>query len=109
MTGSALTHQSVAPTVVWLREHEPDVYARTAHLVGSYDWVLSALGADVHVERNWAMESGLFTIDGYIADAVLTAAGLDARYSRLSGAPERRSVSSAPRPPQRPACDPEPH
>jgi xylulokinase len=78
MTGSALTQQSVAPTVVWLRAHEPDVYDRTAHYVGSYDWVLAALGADLHVEQNWALESGLFTIDGDIASAVVNAAGLDA-------------------------------
>ncbi len=64
LTGSALTQQSVAPTLVWLREHEPTVYAQTARIVGSYDWVLMALGADVHVEQNWALESGLFAIDG---------------------------------------------
>ena len=78
MTGSALTQQSVAPTTVWLRGHEPEIYERTAHYVGSYDWVLSALGADVHVEQNWALESGLFTIDGELAEPVLAAAGLDA-------------------------------
>ncbi len=77
LTGSALTQQSVAPTTVWLREHEPDVYARTAHWVGSYDWVLTALGAPCHVEQNWALESGLFSIDGPVAGAVLAAAGLD--------------------------------
>lgn len=77
MTGSALTQQSVAPTTAWLRTHEPDVYERTAHYVGSYDWVLTALGADVHVEQNWALESGLFTIDGDVATSVLAAAGLD--------------------------------
>jgi xylulokinase len=77
LTGSALTQQSVAPTVVWLSRHEPDVYAKTEHLVGSYDWVLSALGADIHVERNWALESGLFTIDGGLAETVLRAADLD--------------------------------
>ncbi len=77
LTGSALTQQSVAPTAVWLREHEPDVYARTAYWVGSYDWVLTALGAPCHVEQNWALESGLFSIDGPIADPVLAAAALD--------------------------------
>jgi xylulokinase len=77
LTGSALTQQSVAPTLAWLRRHEPDVYARTAHYTGSYDWVLTALGGDVHVEQNWALESGLFTIDGDVADAVVAAAGLD--------------------------------
>jgi xylulokinase len=78
MTGSALTQQSVAPTTTWLREHQPEVYENTAHYVGSYDWVLAALGAEIHVEQNWALESGLFTVDGEIAQPVLTAAGLDA-------------------------------
>ncbi|CAN5370878.1 FGGY family carbohydrate kinase [soil metagenome] len=77
LTGSALTQQSVAPTLVWLREHEPDVYAGAAHWVGSYDWVLTALGAPVHVEQNWALESGLFSVDGDIAEPVLRAADLD--------------------------------
>ncbi|MGJ6125646.1 FGGY-family carbohydrate kinase [Mycolicibacterium sp. Y3] len=77
LTGSALTQQSVAPTTVWLREHEPEIYARTAHWVGSYDWVLTALGAPCHVEQNWALESGLFGIDGPIAAPVLAAAKLD--------------------------------
>lgn len=78
LTGSALTQQSVAPTTVWLREHEPEVYAKTAHWTGSYDWVLSALGAPVHVEQNWALESGLLEIDGDLATDVLRAADLDA-------------------------------
>jgi xylulokinase len=77
MTGSALTQQSVAPTVMWLRENEPDVYARTTHWLGSYDWMLTTLGAETHVEQNWALESGLFTIDGDTADPVLTAADLN--------------------------------
>lgn len=77
LTGSALTQQSVAPTTLWLREHEPDVYERTAHYVGSYDWVLMALGVDAHVEQNWALESGLFTIDGEVAHRVVAASGLD--------------------------------
>ncbi len=77
LTGSALTQQSVAPTLVWLREHEPHVFAAAVHWVGSYDWVLSALGAPAHVEQNWALESGLFTVDGDIADAVFRAASLD--------------------------------
>ena len=77
LTGSTLSQQSVAPTVLWLAQHEPAVYAQTKHVVGSYDWVLMALGADIHVERNWALESGLFTIDGERADVVLNAADFD--------------------------------
>lgn len=33
-TGNALTTQSVGPKIAWLRRHEPDVYARTARIVG---------------------------------------------------------------------------
>lgn len=77
LTGAALTQQSVAPTTRWLRTHEPEVFRGAAHFVGSYDWMLIALGADVHVERNWALESGLYLIDGSPLPAVVEAAALE--------------------------------
>lgn len=76
LTGAALTQQSVAPTALWLANNEPDIASRTAHLVGSYDWLLIALGAAPHVEKNWALESGLFTISGDPVEEVLAAAGI---------------------------------
>jgi len=76
-TGSAVTQQSVAPTWRWLCRHEPDVAGRTRTIVGSYDWLAVALGAEPHVETNWALESGLFELDGRPAAPVLDAAGLD--------------------------------
>jgi xylulokinase len=63
-TGSAVSQQSVAPTLLWLQAHEPDLWMRTRLVVGSYDWVLMRFGARPHVERNWALESGLFTVSG---------------------------------------------
>jgi len=75
-TGSAITQQSVAPTALWLRGNEPDCWQRTARLVGSYDWVLMALGAAPHVELNWAIESGLGMLDGGRFDPMFAAAGL---------------------------------
>ncbi|WP_430867654.1 FGGY family carbohydrate kinase [Demequina aurantiaca] len=63
-TGSPVTQQSVAPTLRWLSRHEPEAWSRTRHVVGSYDWLLMSLGARPHVELNWAVESGLFTLDG---------------------------------------------
>jgi len=78
LTGSALTQQSVAPTAAWLMSHEPDIWAQTSHLVGSYDWLLVALGAEPHVEHNWALESGLFTLESKLLTEVLEATGLDA-------------------------------
>lgn len=76
-TGSALTQQSVAPTWQWLARHEPDVAARVRTVAGSYDWLAIALGAERHVETNWALESGLFELDGALAEPVLAVAGLD--------------------------------
>lgn len=77
LTGSALTQQSLAPTLAWLAAHEPEVLAATTSIVGSYDWVLVALGAPPHVEQNWALESGLFRISGEMLPEVLAAAGAD--------------------------------
>jgi xylulokinase len=63
-TGSALSQQSVAPTLLWFGRREPDLWEQVRFVTGSYDYVLTALGARPHVELNWALESGLFTIEG---------------------------------------------
>ena len=79
LTGSALTQQSVAPTLRWISRHEPEVFARTTGIVGSYDWVARQLGAEAHVERNWAIESGLYKLDGQLLEPLLDRAEVDAR------------------------------
>lgn len=75
-TGSALTQQSVAPTLLWLARNEPDVFKGTAALAGSYEWLARRLGADAHLERNWAIESGLFDLDGAPLQEVLERANI---------------------------------
>lgn len=71
LTGSPLSQQSVAPTLRWLQRHEPDRWKATTAVAGSYDWLLSRLGARPHVEWNWALESGLFDLDGHhVAEVV---------------------------------------
>lgn len=77
LTGSALTQQSVAPTVRWIAENEPGVFEETTELAGSYDWVARRLGAEPHVERNWAIESGLFKLDGTHVHEILERAEID--------------------------------
>jgi xylulokinase len=72
-TGSVLSQQSVAPTVLWLARHEPDVWSKTASLQGSYDWMARALGAAPHVEYNWAIESGLYDFAGEPLEAMMRA------------------------------------
>lgn len=76
-TGSALTQQSVGPTLSWLRRHEPVTWAGVKGVCGSYDWVLRALGASPHVERNWALESGLYHLGGAAYEPIMDAAMLD--------------------------------
>lgn len=77
VTGSEVTQQSVAPKLLWLSRHEPESWACAARIQGSYDWVLSQLGADDHVEQNWAIESGMFTLDGAPLPAVAEAGRFD--------------------------------
>lgn len=78
VTGSALTQQSVAPTLRWLARHEPSVWADTVFVLGSYDWLAAALGAAPRAERNWALESGLYALsDGSLLERLLSAAGID--------------------------------
>jgi len=77
MTGSALTQQSVAPTLQWLARHEPERWAGTRAVLGSYDWILTQLGANLHVEQNWAIESGLFDLNCQPLEVIATAAQFD--------------------------------
>jgi xylulokinase len=73
-TGAAVTQQSVGPKLSWIQANEPDVWSRTATVCGSYDWILIALGAERHVEANWALESGLFRLDGSTYEPAVAAA-----------------------------------
>jgi xylulokinase len=70
-TGSAVTQQSIGPKLLWLRRHEPDVMARAAHLMGSYDYIVYRLTGERSCERNWALESGLFDLGREVWDPVL--------------------------------------
>jgi xylulokinase len=78
-TGSAITQQSVGPKLMWLARHEPAVWSQAAHVLGSYDYVVSRLTGSLGVEANWALESGLFDLEtGRWADDALAAAGIRA-------------------------------
>ncbi len=60
--GSALNQQHVLPKLLWLREHEPDRWERVRSVLGSYDYVRGWLTGQYGVERNWAVESGLYDV-----------------------------------------------
>jgi xylulokinase len=61
-TGSAITQQSIGPKLVWLLHHEPDILHHAAWVMGSYDYIAYHLTGAHTVERNWALESGLFDL-----------------------------------------------
>jgi xylulokinase len=77
-TGSAVTQQSVGPTAMWLARNEPETWASTRTILGSYDYVTFRLTGSLAVERNWALESGLYDLaTGAWAHDICTAAGID--------------------------------
>jgi xylulokinase len=77
-TGSAITQQSVGPTLLWLQRHEPDAWQRTRTIAGSYDTIARLLTAARTVESNWALESGLYDLEtGAWAPDILAAAQVD--------------------------------
>lgn len=61
-TGSAITQQSIAPKLMWLHRHEPDVLKETDSICGSYDFIVRCLTGHTvpATEANWALESGLY-------------------------------------------------
>jgi xylulokinase len=73
-----VTQQSIGPKLRWLRTHEPQIMARAAHLLGSYDYINYMLTGVLSIEQNWALESGLFDIaSGRWAPDLLMPAGID--------------------------------
>ena len=77
-TGASVTQQSVGPKLRWLQRHEPEAWARTARVAGSYDWLAGYLADAPFSERNWALESGLYDLedDDYARD-LCAAAGIE--------------------------------
>jgi xylulokinase len=77
-TGGSVNQQVLAPKLRWLARHEPEVLARARHLMGAYDWLALQLTGQPRVERNWALESGLYDLAARDFTAQLVAlAGID--------------------------------
>lgn len=77
-TGGSINQQVLAPKLRWLAQHEPHVIAGAKQLCGAYDYVAQQLTGRLHVEHNWALESGLASVAGGQWDDELVAlAGID--------------------------------
>lgn len=100
-TGSPITQQSIGPKLLWLRRHEPDVMARARYVMGSYDFIAYRLTGNLSIERNWALESGLFDLHREDwDDRLLSLSTIDRRWlgpvrwpADVVGAVTRRAAS----------------
>ncbi len=84
-TGGYTNQQHIAPRLLWVQRHEPDAWARTKTILGSYDlvttWLCGDATAACSLELNWAIESGLYDIRErrWLPD-VLSVVDLDPSY-----------------------------
>jgi xylulokinase len=78
LTGTGYSQQLVGPKLMWLRTHEPDVFAQAAHVVGASDYITFRLSGSLQVEHNWALESGFVNIaTGDYDERLVALAGID--------------------------------
>ena len=61
-TGGRTNQQHILPRLLWVKENEPDVWAKVDCVMGSYDYILYKLSGVKSLELNWAAESGCFDI-----------------------------------------------
>ena len=61
-TGGYTNQQHVLPRILWVKRNEPEVWNRVKTILGSYDYIVYQLTGVFSIEKNWAVESGLFDI-----------------------------------------------
>jgi xylulokinase len=78
LTGTGYSQQLVGPKLMWLRAHEPDVFAQVEYVLGASDYITYRLSNSLQVEHNWALESGFVDIaTGAYDDRLIDLAGLE--------------------------------
>lgn len=78
LTGGGINQQTMPPKLLWLRTHEPDVFNAATHIAGSYDYITYRLTGQLTLERNWALESGMFDVRSEMwIPAIIDAARID--------------------------------
>ncbi len=61
-TGGTTNQQHIIPRLLWVKHHEPENWAKTRMVMGSYDYILYKMSGVPSIELNWAAESGCFDI-----------------------------------------------
>jgi xylulokinase len=76
-TGSAITQQSIGPKLLWISRNQPEIFRQVKWVMGSYDYINFKLTGEAVLERNWALESGLYDLHRRDWDAeILGLAGI---------------------------------
>ncbi|WP_119274761.1 FGGY-family carbohydrate kinase [Taklimakanibacter deserti] len=76
-TGNGLNQQLVTAKLLWIRKHEPEIFAKIATVFGSYDYINWRLTAKRAVEQNWALEAGFVNLANHrIDDDLVSLAGI---------------------------------
>lgn len=72
-TGQGVTQQLLAPKLRWIARHEPQIFARAKHVVGSYGYINFRLTGRLTAERNWGLEAGFVNLATHALDERLVA------------------------------------
>ena len=79
-TGGSINQQVLAPKLRWLTRHEPEIVRNADWWCGSYDFVAHRLTGARSVEHNWALESGMASLQSGSWDPELVElAGIEPR------------------------------
>lgn len=77
ITGNRCTPTNSLPKLMWVRDHEPAVYARTAHMVNAKDWLVFRLTGRLATEPSDASGTGMLDLDRLEwSEEILSAAGI---------------------------------
>jgi xylulokinase len=76
-TGNGINQQLVIAKLLWIKKHEPEIFAQVATVFGSYDYINWRLTGERAVEQNWALEAGFVSLERHqIDDDLVKLAGI---------------------------------
>lgn len=79
-TGNGVNQQLVIAKLLWIKKHEPEIFARIGTVFGSYDYINWRLTGERAVEQNWALEGGFVNLATHeIDDELVKLAGIPRR------------------------------
>lgn len=77
LTGGGINQQTIPPKLLWLQKNESAGFGSAKYILGSYDYITYRLTGRLTLERNWALESGMFNIHtGEWIPEIIEAAGI---------------------------------